>query len=118
MKFTLYSQICSGKNRIIVTRDGRRIPDKRFLKWRADAAKQMVGNKLLNGQFTTPVALSVIYTPGDLRTRDVTGMADALFSLLAWTGVVKDDGLIRELHWTEEALDRSEPKVELDVRKL
>ena len=118
MTATLLGQICSGKNRIIVTRDGRRIPDKRFVKWRTDAAKQMVGNTLLNGQFTTPVRLSVIYTPGDLRTRDVTGMADALFSLLAWTGVVKDDGLIRELHWTEEALNRSEPKVELDVRLL
>lgn len=118
MKFTIFNQIPSGKNRIIVTRDGRRIPDKRFLKWRADAAKQMFGNKIMNGGFTKPVALSVVYTPGDLRTRDVTGMADALFSLLAWTGVVKDDGLIRELHWAEEALNRSEPKVELDVRLL
>ena len=118
MKATLFGQICSGKNRIIVTRDGRRIPDKRFVKWRTDAAKQMVGNKLLNGQFTTPVALSVIYTPGDLRTRDVTGMADALFSLLAYVGAVKDDGLIRELHWTEEALNRQEPRVQLELRPL
>ena len=118
VKFTIYNQIPSGKNRIIVTRDGRRIPDKRFLKWRADAAKQMFGTKLLKGGFTKPVALSVTYTPGDLRTRDVTGMADALFSLLAWTGVVKDDGLIRELHWTEEALNRSEPRVEFELRQL
>lgn len=118
MKATLFGQICSGKNRIIVTRDGRRIPDKRFLKWRQDAAKQMVGNKILNGQFTKPVALHVTYTPGDLQTRDVTGMADALFSLLAWVGVVKDDGLIRELHWTEEALNRSEPKVVLELHPI
>ena len=118
MKFSLYGQICSGKNRIIVTRDGRRIPDKRFLKWRADAAKQMFGTKLLNGGFTAPVALSVTYTPGDLRTRDVTGMADALFSLLAWTGVVKDDGLIREVHWTEQPLDRKGPMVRIELRKL
>ena len=118
MTLTLFGQICSGKNRIIVTRDGRRIPDKRFVKWRTDACRQMVGNKLLRGQFTAPVALSVTYTPGDLRTRDVTGMADALFSLLAYAGVIKDDGLIRELHWTEESLNRSEPKVVLDVRGL
>lgn len=118
MIFTLYGQICSGKNRIIVTRDGRRIPDKRFVKWRTQSAEQMLGNKLLRGQFTQPVRLDVTYTPGDLRTRDVTGMADALFSLLAWTGVVKDDGLIRELHWREEALNRQEPRVELEVSLL
>ena len=60
----------------------------------------------------------MIYTPGDLRTRDVTGMADALFSLLAYVGAVKDDGLIRELHWTEEALNRQEPRVQLELRPL
>lgn len=118
MKFVLFGQICSGKNRIIVTRDGRRIPDKRFVKWRETSAKQMLGNKLLTGPFTKPVALDVTYTPGDLRTRDVTGMADALFSLLAWTGVVKDDGLIRELHWKEEGLNRQEPRVEMELRLL
>ena len=118
MKVTLWGQICSGKNRIIVTRDGRRIPDKRFIQWRTDAMQQLLIGKVLNGTFEKPVALSVVYTPGDLRTRDVTGMADALFSLLAYAGVVKDDGLIRELHWREEPLNRQEPRVVMELRPL
>ena len=118
MTFTLYGQIVSGENRILVTRDGRHIPDKRFVKWRTEALKQMLGNKLMNGQFTTPVELSVIYTPGDLRTRDITGMADAIFSMLAYAGIVKDDGLIRELHWTEEPLNRQKPKVVMELKRL
>lgn len=118
MKFTLYSQLPSGKNRLLITRDGRHVPSKRFLQWRTDAAKQMLQGKLLNGQFTKPVRLDVIYTPGDKRIRDVDGMASALFSLLAWTGVIKDDSLIHELHWREEALNREEPRVVVEVSPL
>ena len=115
-QFTLLGQLPSGKNQMGVRRDGRHYPRKRFIDWRAEASHQLIIEKHAHrlNMLLNPVCLSVQYWPGDRRTRDVTGMLDALFHLLVYAGVLKDDGLIYNCHWYRMAVS-TEPKVILEL---
>jgi hypothetical protein len=62
-----------------------------------------------------PVTLTVTYWPGDVRVRDVSGMLDALMSLLVWVGVLQDDGLIWDVVWKRQGVNRKFPKVIMEV---
>ena len=119
MTLVLTGQLPSGKGQIRkVFRGGKLIhyPQARFSKWRTDACKQLVG------QFQETInwrcSMDAQYTPGDLKTRDVSGLLDALFHLFGYAGVIKDDGLIREIHWKEHPLDRTGAGVKIELRKL
>jgi hypothetical protein len=121
MTFKLMGQLPSGKNRIIVTRTGHRFPDpkSRFPKWRDDVMKQIMEQSLfVVSPATHKCRLIVDYTPGDLRTRDVPGMLDALCHVLAKAGIVKDDGLIRDVEWHEFPIDREHPMAVVTIRRL
>lgn len=119
--FTLYGQIPSGKNAVIVTRTGHRFPAKRFKEWLSGAMLDILQQKFYlqsRGQqfpLERPVKLIVNYTPGDLRTRDVSGMADALLHLLEKAGIVKNDGQVHELAWIRLRLNREKPGVLLGI---
>jgi Holliday junction resolvase RusA-like endonuclease len=102
----LQGQIPSGKNQIkIAVRQGRifKYPDKRFTTWRQDALAQIHAQ---HGILAKPIwrrcSLSVSYTPGDHRIRDVSGMLDALFHVIVKAGLLKDDGLIKHVVWMEQ----------------
>lgn len=116
MILILTGQLPSGKNAMQVTRKGLHYPKTRFKNWRKDACQQ------LQGQFQETIAwkceMIADYTPGDLITRDVSGLMDALFHLFGYAGVIKDDGLIRNVRWTEHPLDRKTPMVRVELRKL
>jgi Holliday junction resolvase RusA-like endonuclease len=125
MTFKLMGQLPSGKNRIIVTRTGHRFPDpkSRFPKWRDDVMKQLVSQ--MSGpawEHSLPLSckcrLIVDYTPADARVRDVDGMLSALCHVLAKAGIVKDDGLIRDVEWHEFPLDREHPMAVVTVKRL
>ena len=120
MILTISIQMCSGKNAIRTTRTGQRYPGKRFKVWREEATKQLRGQ--IGSNYHLPYkqrcGFDVDYTPGDKRTRDVPGMADALFSLLVYAGVVKDDGLIRNMSWRELPMNRKEPYVRMVIEEL
>jgi Holliday junction resolvase RusA-like endonuclease len=120
MTFKLMGQLPSGKNRIIVTRTGHRFPDpkSRFPKWRDDVMKQLGEQVFDHWPLTYKCRLIVDYTPGDLRTRDVPGMLDALCHVLAKAGIVKDDGLIRDVEWHEFPIDREHPMAVVTVKRL
>src|SRR5688572_12208694 len=115
MTFKLLGSLPSGKNRIIVTRTGKRFPDpkSRFPGWRDDVMKQL-GEQIPKLRYdlmtrlplTTKCGLVVDYTPADARVRDVDGMLSALCHVLAKAGIVKDDGLIRDVEWHEFPIDR------------
>jgi hypothetical protein len=62
-----------------------------------------------------PVRLTCHYWPGDLRTRDVSGQLDALFHLLVYTKVLKDDGLIYDVVWRRHEINKKFPKVVMDI---
>lgn len=122
MRLVLHGQLPSGKGQIRKTwANGRLIhyPQKRFTDWRKNAVKQLTPQTIKHRlPFTERLSMNVVYTPSDKRTRDVSGLLDAIFHLLGYAGVVKDDGLIRELHWREQVLNRQEPRVEIEVSLL
>ena len=64
------------------------------------------------------IALIVDYTPGDLRTRDVAGMLDAICHLLERSGLIEHDGLIRDCTWHEFPMDRTKPQATVTLRTL
>lgn len=119
MTFTLYGQLPSGKNAVIVTRTGHRFPAKRFKLWREDALIQL--RTQMCGQcfpLREQVALNCLYTPGDKRIRDVPGMLDALCHLIVKAGLLMDDGQVRRVTWIENVMDRERAGVQFSVHEL
>ena len=120
---SLTGKMVSGKNQVqLLFRQGKvhKYPNKSFTNWRAKAYIQIIeqagwGSRTI---ITTPIHLTVDYWPADKRTRDITGMADALFHLLVYAKVLKDDGLIRGLVWREHELNRKFPKLVMEIRPL
>ena len=103
LNLTLFDQIQSGKNRILITRKGHRYPPKRFADWR-DAAVlsfRIQAKTCPELPYTKRCRLEVAYTPGDARTRDVAGMLDALCHCLERAGIVVNDGLIQTVSWRQ-----------------
>ena len=96
----LVGQMISGKNRVLVRRDGKHIPKKQFINWRTDMHFQILEQRpALPPAIVQPVALLCEYWPGDERTRDADGQLSALFHLLVYAKVLKDDGLIYDVTW-------------------
>ena len=116
MTLALVGNLCSGKNAVKITRSGHHYPGKRFKAWRDEAMlqlkSQVIHNKLTPG---CPVHLKVEHWPGDARTRDVSGMTDALFHLLVYAGVLEDDGLVFDLTWRRQPVNRKFPKVVMTI---
>jgi len=124
LTLTLTGQLPGGKNQVQLSFRHvkvHRYPNKTFENWRAKAFTQIMeqadwGRRTI---IRVPVRLTVGYTPGDARTRDVSGQLDAIFHLLVYAKVLKDDGLIHELGgWTRHAINRKAPKVELTIEEV
>jgi Holliday junction resolvase RusA-like endonuclease len=116
ISFELKGQIPSGKNAVMITRKGRRYPNKRFKAWRDDAIYQLT-------QFDVPaidghVLLIVDYVPGNQIRRDVPGMLDAICHLLEYTGIVSDDAQVKNVQWHQWPLDREHPKCRVTIEEL
>jgi len=107
-RLELPGQLPSGKNRIIVTRTGKRIPDKRFVQWR-QAMLRLVSPRP-GFPHEGPVLLRVWYTPGNLIRRDVDGMLGAIMHLLEKGGWLLDDALVKDVDWKTLPLDRENPR--------
>jgi len=117
IEMVLLGKIPSGKNAVKTTRYGRHYASQRFKDWRTDALAQLA-MQWDTRTITTPVRLHCLYWPGDRITRDVSGMADALFHLLVKAGILKDDGLIHDLLWYRQGLNRKFPKLCLTILTL
>lgn len=119
VSFRLDGILPSGKNAVIVTRTGHRFPQKRFTDWRTKALAELhaqCGGSL--NPITHRLALIVDYTPGDRRTRDIAGMLDAICHLLERSGLIQNDGLIRDCTWHEFDMDRNRPQTMVTLRRL
>lgn len=115
-RFLLRLQMCSGKNRVMKTKSGHHYPGKRFVAWRAEAMRQLSEQAPINKPTQgMPVTMTIEYWPGDVRTRDVTGMQDALFYLVVHAGIIEDDGLIFDCHFLRKSLDRKCPRVVVTI---
>lgn len=85
----------SGKNAVQINpKTGRHYPNKRFVEWRskfASAFNEFVKQYSKTFPIDYPVSVTILYTPGDKRRRDVPGMEDALWHLLEYYKIVEDD---------------------------
>lgn len=117
--FTITGQMPSGKNAVVVTRTGHRFPAKRFTDWRTKALDELQTQcDGIPQPIRHKLALIVDYTPGDLRVRDVAGMLDAICHLLERSGLIENDGLIRDCTWHEFEMDRQKPHAVVTLRAL
>jgi len=117
----LIGQLPSGKNQVqLLWRNGkvRKYPNKTFTNWRSRAHIQIEEQQLpavRHPMMTTPVRLTCDYWPGDQRTRDVSGQLDALFHLLVYAKVLKDDGLVHDVIWRRHETNKKFPKVVMEI---
>lgn len=115
MKITIESQIVGGKNNLIVTRSGRRVPRAPWARWRDRTVREVRG-QLPRGwkPITTPTGITLEYWAGDKRRRDMPAVLDAIFHILEKAGVVADDTLL----WVTKSsrgYDKEAPRVELVI---
>lgn len=115
--FTLMGQMKSGKNRVLITRAGRRYPPKAFQVWREEMLRQIWGMPS-RPYFTGPVSIIADYVPGDLIKRDVDGMLSALFHLIVKAGILQDDAQVKNVQWHQWPLDREHPKCRVTIEEL
>lgn len=108
-------QIVGGKNHILVTRTGARIPSSLFQAFEKDAVWQlkeqwkqnMIEDKFLNWRFS--------YTPRDYHRRDVTAVLDSVFHCLEKAGIVADDSLIQNFNFKTLYPDKENPKMVITI---
>ena len=119
--FSITGPMVSGKNQVqLLWRNGKvlKYPNQTFTNWRQRALIELLGQDRPLEPIAHPVSLVCDYWPADLRTRDVTGMADAIFHLLVKAGILRDDGLIHDFAWRRHELNRKFPKVLMAVQEL
>lgn len=113
-QYTIPGQCPSGKNAIIVLRNGRRVPGKKFSEWKKWAANYI---KPMGPPATKPIDIRIKYYAGDARRRDITGIEDALWHLLENCKVVADDtflgGAGKKALFENQGIDRDNPRVEI-----
>lgn len=110
VNITLTDQIPSGKNAMGIRRDGRHYPKKRFVQWREQAAYEILQQKMtwttkqkmllpLMGDLVVTISYrEVVLVPAG-GTRDLPGCLDALWHLLAYCGLIENDGQIKGMTW-------------------
>jgi len=129
LRLVLHGQLPSGKNQVGIRHEAsvvrlapatvRRHPNARFERWRRDAEKQLlpqVGPWRASLPVSVPILMYVWYWPGDRRTRDRSGMLDALFHLLEHAGIIANDRLIEDPLWRTMPLDKQDPRVVIVLR--
>lgn len=92
MTITIKGQIRGGKNNIIITRSGRRFPNRQWAAWRDEAVAQ-VRKQLPEGwtAIDEPINVRLDYCAGDRRRRDFPAICDSIWHVLEKAGVVTDD---------------------------
>ena len=115
---SLIGQIPSGKNQVqLLWRNGKvhRYPNKTFTNWRAKSSIEILEQYGEQPVITHPICLTCNYWPGNAITRDVSGQLDAIFSLLVYAMVLKNDGLVYSVWWRRHTMNRKFPKLVMDI---
>lgn len=129
LRLELHGQLPSGKNQVGIQHEApvvpfergtvHRHPNARFERWRRDAEKQLllqIGPWRASLPVSVPMLMYIWYWPGDRRTRDRSGMEDALFHLLEHAGIIANDRLIEDPLWRTMPLDKKNPRVVIVLR--
>ena len=125
-ELVIVGQMPSGKNQVRTAwtknkkKPGKmkphKYPDKRFAAWR-DVAAADLWKQWKSYPIGVHVRLHCMYWPGDRRTRDVSGMADALLHVLVCSNILIDDELVWDLLWYRQPMNRKGPKVLITVQE-
>ena len=129
LRLVLHGQLPSGKNQVGIRREEsavpfelattRHHPNARFERWRRDAEQQLllqVREWRASLPLSVPLLMYVWYWPGDRRTRDRSGMTDALFHLFEHARIIANDRLIEDPIWRTMPLDKQDPRVVIVLR--
>ena len=95
-----------------ITRTGHRYPKKDWAVWRDGVLYQLRNIKF--DLIDEPCIITVNYYASDKRRKDVPGMLDALYHCLERSGMVRDDVLLRNVHWLY-GYDKDNPRVEISI---
>lgn len=115
----LLGQLPSGKNAQGVAKTGHKYAKPRFKAWREDAMTQLMALGCIpRSPIDYPCHFKAWYWAGDKRIRDVSGMQDALYHLLEHSKILANDGLIKDVTWRYQGLNRKSPKVEFTLSPM
>lgn len=67
---------------------------------------------------SVPCKLEVEYWSGDKRRRDIPAMVDSLYHCFERSGILKDDSLVKELHWMQLGYDKENPRAAIRLTIL
>ena len=119
--FDIKGQIRGGKNSILINRSGHRYPNPKWAKWRdtvirgiQDTLKSPVNGLLID----KPCRMRVIYTPNDLKRRDMPAMLDSILHILEKVRLIKDDCLITDLEWISRPKDKETSGASIFVEEI
>jgi|SRR3990167_838690 len=116
-EFKIHGPIKGGKNHIMITRTGHRYPNPKFAAWRDEVVNGLV--PMIGAyRFDAPVSIKVIYTPFDLKRRDMPAMLDSIFHCMEKAGLIEDDCLVKDLQWTARAKDKENAGVSVFLEDL
>ena len=111
----------SGKNHMgltVIEGQLRRYPTKRFTRWLTNVEREF-RTQLRGIQPYLPLKGAcyaiVEYVPGDLITRDLPGMQDAVWHMCERFGIVTNDKWFQHLIWITRAMDRADPRLCLRI---
>lgn len=111
IKLTILGQCRSGKNNMLVLRNGMHIPKKEFVHWRTGVLAQLKAQ--YNGDpIAVPCTTVIHYFAGDKRRRDEPGLTDAAWHTLERAGIIKDDALLEDKVW-RTSYDKENPRMEI-----
>lgn len=125
--FEYRGKMVSGKNQIkTLWVHGRmlKVPNSNFKRWRREFQSQIFAQrfgKKMPLPFAGPVRLVANYYPGDLLRRDLTGVLDAFQHAVEIKNggvLVHDDAQFKDVHITEMALDRGNPRFVFQVEAI
>ena len=108
VRITLKGQVRGGKNNMGVTAKGIHYPRPDFKAWRDEAIRQ-VKSQYSGEMLTMPLVATIAYYAGDNRRRDIPAILDAIWHVLERSGVVVDDALIKDVHFSTD-YDKANPR--------
>src|SRR3990167_6177665 len=103
---------------MLMTRRGRHYPTPKWAEGRNKVVMDLAGLIPPTFVFDKPVSMEVIYTPADLKRRDMPAMLDSIFHIMEKVGLIADDCLVKDLQWTAKAKDKENAGVSVFLEDL
>ena len=117
-EFTIWGKISGGKDNIGIAGTGHRYPLPAFAEWRDRVIRELRELYPNSDKIEFPCRMAVKYWNKDLKRRDVPAMIDAILHCLERGGFVKDDELVRTVHWSWMGHDRENGRAEIALETL